>query len=161
MRMAGALMPCGGCSRHVRITERSCPFCGVALALIEPVQELRLLTRLDRSRMVALGALLSAAGIALGCREQVVAVYGAPPTPVLAPSAAPSAAPPALEVPPAPSASAAAPAAPPPSQSSAVLVPVPKQSAAPKATSAPTGAPAAAYGAPPRMPGPGSDPTQR
>ncbi len=140
--MTGSLMPCGGCNRHVRSSERSCPFCGATLALSEPIKELRLLTRLDRSRMVALGAMLSAAGIALGCHEQqVVAVYGAPPSPVHSSSAAP-------------------PTAPPPAGSGSVLAPNPEPVPAPT-SSGPIGAPAAVYGAPPRMPEPGSAPTGR
>lgn len=135
--MPGCLMPCGGCNRHVRVGERGCPFCGAMLALSEPVAELRLLTRLDRSRLVALGALLSAAGIALGCREQkVVAVYGAPPSQVGTSSTAP-------------------PTVPPPASTGSALVPKPDPAPARP------GAPVAVYGAPPRMPEPGSRPPQR
>jgi hypothetical protein len=127
-------MPCGGCNRHVRIRERSCPFCGATLALSEPLTELRLLTRLDRSRLVALGALLSAAGIALGCREQkVVMVHGAPARSVGSSASSP-------------------PSVPPPADTG---------SAAPTGTSGPTGAPVAVYGAPPRMPEPTSGPRPR
>jgi hypothetical protein len=77
----------------VRTSERSCPFCRTPLSLREPIEELRLLTRLDRSRLASLGAVLSAAGIALGCREPPVAIYGAPAAPV-APSASGAAPPP-------------------------------------------------------------------
>ena len=64
--MAG-LMACPNCQRHVRSHERACPFCESALSLSEPIAELRLLSRLDRGRLVTIGAALSAAGIALGC----------------------------------------------------------------------------------------------
>jgi len=90
----------------------------------EPIEELRLLTRLDRSRLAALGAVLSAAGIVIGCREAPpVAVYGAPASPADAPSAAPAEA---------PSSSSGAPGAAPSS-----IVP-----------SAATGLPVSIYGAP-------------
>lgn len=158
--MAGALVPCGGCQRHVRTTEQSCPFCGAALTSIggrEPVAELRLLTRLDRGRMVALGAALSAAGIVLGCQQPAVAIYGGPPVPAPTPtpSATPTAPPPQMQPSePAPATSVAEPA---PSASAPPTPVVVKPKPAP--TSKPTnpipGAPAAAYGAPPKMPGPG------
>lgn len=126
-------MPCAGCNRHVRATESRCPFCEAPLALSEPLEEWRLLTRLDRGRMVAFGAMLSAAGIALGCRQEVGPTHGAPPPspPVVAPTSAEP---------------------PPPA-------PTPKQTATPP-TENPPGAPAAAYGAPPAMPGPGSEPSR-
>ena len=98
--------------------------------MFEPVEELRLLSRLDRNTMVALGAVLSAAGIALGCREAApVAIYGAPAPPEQV-QPAPSAAPPP-EARPAPSA------------------------VKPLSPSAPPLAPAAAYGAPPPLRPPG------
>lgn len=138
--MVGGLKPCGACRRHVRESERACPFCAAPLGVGPGVAELRLLNRLDRGQLVALGAVLSAAGIALGCREQPVAsVYGAPPTVMETPSAEPSATPAptssgtVLEPSPAPSSSAAAP---PPT----ALKPSPS----------PTFTPVPAYGAPPR-----------
>jgi len=161
--VAGRLKPCGNCSRHVRTHERACPFCGEQLALSEPVEELRLLSRLDRNTMVALGAVLSAAGIALGCREAApVAIYGAPATPEQvqpAPSAVPptpspadsdstalapaaSTAPPAAST--APPAASTAPPPPPPAPTHATKPAKPRASAQPLA-------PAAAYGAPPSM----------
>lgn len=158
--MAGSLVPCGDCKRHVRTTEQMCPFCGVTLMVTfraEPVAELRLLTRLDRGRMVALGAALSAAGIVLGCQQPAVAIYGGPPVPVPTPSVAPSAPPPTQPeaqptssvAAPAPSASTAPKSAPTP----VVVKPTPAPTAKP--TNPTPGAPAAAYGAPPKMPGPG------
>lgn len=123
--VAGRLKPCGSCSRHVRTHERACPFCGGQLAFSEPVEELRLLSRLDRNTMVALGAVLSAAGIALGCREAApIAIYGAPAPPEQM-QPAPSAAPPPV-----------APAA----SDSPVLAPVPSASTA-GASSTPAPAP--------------------
>jgi hypothetical protein len=141
------LKPCPGCNRHVRTTERACPFCGSvsSLALFEPITELRLVSRLDRSRMVALGALLSAAGIALGCREAPVA--DAPPLP---PAETQHEAP-AVTAPP-PASSVSQPAASPSASVAPHAPPAPTHVAPPKPTaSARPFAPAAAYGAPPSM----------
>jgi hypothetical protein len=114
-----------------------------------------LLTRLDRSRMVALGAVLTAAGIIIGCREPTPApVYGGPP---------PQAPEPAAPTTPSPSAStslatpAASEAAPPTSASavpSSPPAPKPQPTAKAKPVNPNPGAPVAAYGAPPKMPGP-------
>ncbi len=151
--MTGGLLPCTECGRHVRSRERSCPFCGVALALQEVIPELRLLTPLDRGRMAALGAVLSAAGIVLGCREPAVAIYGGPPPPHEAP-AAPSGAPSTNEPAPMPSAEGEAvplPSAPASASASPVApAPTPTQTVKPKPEPGPTGAPAPAYGGPPR-----------
>jgi hypothetical protein len=161
--VAGGLKPCGNCSRHVRTHERACPFCGEQLALSEAVEELRLLSRLDRSTMVALGAVLSAAGIALGCREAApVAIYGAPAPPEQVqpvPSAAPPPAAPtstdATVLAPAPSTSTSA--SPAPVTTAPAPTPAPTlavKPAKPPASARPL-APAAAYGAPPSMGPPG------
>jgi preprotein translocase subunit SecD len=123
-----------------------------------PIEELRLLSRLDRNTMVALGAVLSAAGIAFGCREAApVAIYGAPAPPEQV-QPAPSAAPP----PAAPAPSDTTVMVPAPSASASVMVPAPSASASvapskppkPRASSQPF-APATAYGVPPRMGPPG------
>ena len=120
------------------------------------------MSRLDRNTMVALGAVLSAAGIALGCREAApVAIYGAPAPPEQV-QPAPSAAPP-HEAPTSTSTTAMAPApsaatAPAPSAVPSARVPLPAPTAlkpAKPAASAQPFAPAAAYGAPPRMGPPG------
>jgi hypothetical protein len=58
---------CPACNRHVRCNERSCPFCGVALALFTRAPEYRLKTRLDRNATFSLGAAFAAVGILLGC----------------------------------------------------------------------------------------------
>lgn len=159
--MAG-LKPCESCSRHVRTTERACPFCGEALTPMVAIEELRLLSRLDRHRMVALGAVLSAAGIALGCREAPVAIYGAP---AAAPHEVTSGAPPAPPVlEPAPSASEPAPpvsaSAAPHASTAPAPVPAPTHASKPQPTaSSRPFPPAAAYGAPPSMlPAPGIAP---
>ena len=145
--MAASLKPCASCSRHVRTSERACPFCGERLELFEGLSELRLLSRLDRNTMVRLGAVLSAAGIVLGCRETPtpIAIYGAPapPSEVQEPTAPPGSASPLEPLPP-----DAPPAEKPPSEKPP-LAPAPP--AAPTASAAPGFPPAAAYGAPPSM----------
>jgi hypothetical protein len=145
--MGGRLVPCGRCSRHVRSVERSCPFCGSALALSEPVEELRWLTPLDRLRMASLGAVLSAAGFALGCREPPVVTNPSPVAPVdVAPST-----PPSVVAPPAPVYGAPPhPVVVAPSSSASSRSPSPpKLAPTTRAPTEPPGAPVAAYGAPP------------
>lgn len=77
--MRGAsLSECPECARHVRAGERACPFCGASVQFFISVPEYRLKTRLRRGQMLALGAALTAAGVACSSDEQVVAIYGAP-----------------------------------------------------------------------------------
>lgn len=58
--MSQRLSPCHGCSRHVRVEERSCPFCGIALA--EPsLPRLRGATRVGRAASFVLGLTMAAA----------------------------------------------------------------------------------------------------
>ncbi len=77
------LKGCWSCQRHVRCNERTCPFCGVALAFFMRAPEYRLKTRLGRGATFGLGAALSALGFALGCSgDNAMALYGgtcAPP----------------------------------------------------------------------------------
>lgn len=55
------LLPCPGCSRHVRAVEPLCPFCGEALPLSLRERTPRLPTRrLGRSATFAFGAALAA-----------------------------------------------------------------------------------------------------
>ena len=143
--MAGRLLPCASCHRHVRTAERSCPFCGVALEMNEPLEEWRLLTRLDRLGLISLGAVLSAAGIAIGCHEPPTASDGGAPSAVESTTAISSAEPPV--VPPTSALSVPTPATPlPPAPSSSAVGPKPAVTAKPK-SSAPLSA-VAAYGAP-------------
>lgn len=151
--MTTSLMPCDSCRRHVLATERTCPFCGTKLAHLQPVAELRLVTRLDRSHLAAFGAVLTAAGIIIGCQEKppaAVAIYGAPAAPAPSTEPMPSPAPPSSATPASPETIVAPKTEP---------EPAPVAPAKPTATARPAnptpGAPAAAYGAPPNIPGPG------
>lgn len=60
----GHLLPCPGCSRHVRALDAICPFCGDALpASLRTQMKPRLPTkRMGRSAILAFGAALTAAG---------------------------------------------------------------------------------------------------
>jgi hypothetical protein len=77
--MAGShLRPCPACSRHVRVKEGACPFCGVSLepsfsAAPAPLPPSR---RLSRAALIALGA--GSLALAPGCGESSTAMYGAP-----------------------------------------------------------------------------------
>ena len=76
------LSECPACSRHLRCGERSCPFCGARVASMMRVLDYRVNARLSRSRIMSLGAALTAAGFAVGCDDAVaVAIYGAPCNP--------------------------------------------------------------------------------
>lgn len=63
----GHLVPCNGCGRHVRASERDCPFCGDAVDATQPVPG-RPTVRLGRAATFAFGAALAAAS-ASGCGE--------------------------------------------------------------------------------------------
>ena len=79
-RMVEELEPCPNCKRHVRMSERACPFCREKVSLVNgPVVDLPN-ARLSRGQIMAFRTLVgaglvgaSAAGLASGC-----AVYGAP-----------------------------------------------------------------------------------
>lgn len=61
------LIPCPGCSRHVRQSESACPFCNRALSLGHvPAAELPR-TRLGRAATFAFGATLVSATALAGC----------------------------------------------------------------------------------------------
>jgi hypothetical protein len=61
------LVPCGGCDRHVKSDEPTCPFCGAAVDARRPVPG-RPSARLGRAATFAFGAALAAAS-ASGCGE--------------------------------------------------------------------------------------------
>lgn len=65
--MSATLTPCSSCARHVRRTERACPFCGVALALASAPSPRVVSERLGRAAIFSLGAaaITSVAGCAL------------------------------------------------------------------------------------------------
>lgn len=69
--MSIALVPCTGCSRHVRATDDACPFCATALAPAAP----RASGGGQATRVVvALAAALTASASLAAC-------YGGPPHP--------------------------------------------------------------------------------
>ena len=71
------LVPCPGCSRHVRAREDACPFCRGALpdAVRSSPPPRRIVARLSRAGLIAAGATATAVA-ALHC-----AAYGTGPTP--------------------------------------------------------------------------------
>jgi hypothetical protein len=78
--IASHLSPCPGCSRHVRVSEGMCPFCGVSLgasfrASPAPVPPSR---RLSRAALFALGAGTAVLGpvVAEGCGFSAQPMYG-------------------------------------------------------------------------------------
>lgn len=68
-----ALAPCPSCTRHVRVSESACPFCGQAVALEARAQPMPL-ERLSRAALFAFSASVA---MASGCGPQTVE-----PTPV-------------------------------------------------------------------------------
>lgn len=58
------LRQCGGCSRHVKPADVTCPFCGVAIASR---------SRASGKNVVAVAAGIAVMGVGLGC------AYGLPP----------------------------------------------------------------------------------
>jgi hypothetical protein len=73
------MIPCDGCTRHVRVTESGCPFCGASLA----PQEIETRVVPDaRRRMTRAAAFVFGAAIAVSaCSDDDggnVALYGAP-----------------------------------------------------------------------------------
>ncbi len=118
--MAGELVRCEGCKRHVFAGDAACPFCKAPLG--------RDALGLGLAATVALSAGLSLAG----CTAAPAPVYGGPPAPVETATAAPTATtPPNISVP-------------------AYGMPPPPPPTAPSASaSASPRPPVAAYGAPP------------
>ena len=78
------LVPCGGCSRHVRAEEGPCPFCGAAVSLPP-----RAIARhgATRAAIFYLGATLAACGGQSDPPPEstIMQPYGAPPDPPEAP----------------------------------------------------------------------------
>src|SRR5690349_9880703 len=72
-----SLVACPGCSRHIRISETSCPFCGasVADAMANALPRAIPAAGMSRAAMMAFAASLGAAACS---SEMVVPVYGAP-----------------------------------------------------------------------------------
>jgi hypothetical protein len=67
-----SLHPCPSCTRHVRATETTCPFCAEAIAIEAPTPRV-VSERLGRAALFAVGAAVITSS---GC---AVAAYGAPP----------------------------------------------------------------------------------
>lgn len=93
--MSIQLLPCPSCSRHVRASERACPFCAAALdtaaasARLAPAPT----SRLGRAATFAFGAAVATTLQVSGCAESetrmpdagtidgaIGPVYGGPPT---------------------------------------------------------------------------------
>src|SRR5688572_5172457 len=83
--MVEHLEPCPGCGRHVRVSERECPFCGGALDLSGAPEPLLPTARLSRGQIASFRTLVgaglvgaSAAGLSSGCDwAEVRPMYGA------------------------------------------------------------------------------------
>ena len=78
----GHLLPCPGCTRHVRVSETVCPFCQVPLSdeFRAQVQPRPPAGRLGRAALSALGAGTIALASASSCSSVTVQpLYGAPP----------------------------------------------------------------------------------
>lgn len=80
------LTPCTSCSRHVRVSESSCPFCGSALDLSDVPQPVLPTRRLGRAALFTFSATLAAGLAAASCSSDddgggtggVSALYGMP-----------------------------------------------------------------------------------
>ena len=86
--MVRQLVECPSCSRHVRVTEETCPFCRVAVPaqVRASVPRVRVAGRLSRAALFALGtATATAAGIACESEGEpepefvTRPIYGGPP----------------------------------------------------------------------------------
>ncbi len=87
--MSAHLAPCPACSRHVRVSEHACPFCGEALpAALRTVQPPRPQARVKRAVLYA-----SAFALTTGCGGATSATPDGAPADALAVSDAPHDAP--------------------------------------------------------------------
>ncbi len=60
------LIPCVGCSRHVRLSDSGCPFCGAAIEAPAAQHAAATSARLGRAAIFALGATLAVGAGACG-----------------------------------------------------------------------------------------------
>jgi len=69
--MGPRLLPCPGCSRHVRVVESLCPFCGEALPLAYQSAGPAVVpsTRLGRAAQIAFGAAVAGVVAVTGCGD--------------------------------------------------------------------------------------------
>ena len=79
------LIPCPGCSRHVRRSEAECPFCSAALSLGQVTPPIMPRSRLGRAATFAFRASVVGAATLVSCGDDdnegnTVPVYGSPPT---------------------------------------------------------------------------------
>lgn len=81
--LMSSLVPCLACRRHIRSHEPRCCFCGVERTPLAAPQQRALPKDVKRATLFALGLTLAGQACA---EENVVAVYGAPVTPVVEPS---------------------------------------------------------------------------
>jgi len=74
------LVPCPECNRHVRVSERACPFCSLPLDLAGTPEPVLPRERLSRAATLAFGATLASATALAACSgtDAPVPVYGAP-----------------------------------------------------------------------------------
>jgi hypothetical protein len=74
--MNRTLRPCPSCTRHIRASETSCPFCSSAIEKEAPRPAVAMpRKRLGRAGLLALGTL---AGVACEAEDMITPVYGAP-----------------------------------------------------------------------------------
>jgi len=67
--MSVHLLPCSGCSRHVRASESACPFCGTAIQAAEAPRGPA--GRLGRAATFAFGAAVATTLSVAGCESTV------------------------------------------------------------------------------------------
>lgn len=76
------LEPCPGCSRHVRVEDRACPFCAEPLAFGALPPRAAPSRRLGRAATFAFGASVVGATALVACEDErevaPIPVYGAP-----------------------------------------------------------------------------------
>lgn len=77
------LSACPGCSRHVRVSESACPFCGATLsgAFRAAAAPAATPVGLGRAALYALGA--TSLAVAAACSSNVQPAYGGPPYPYI------------------------------------------------------------------------------
>jgi len=77
--MASHLIPCSDCSRHFRVSDSSCPFCGASLPADLPRVVQAPTGRWSRAAKFAFGAAAAGVVAVAGCESSDSALYGAPP----------------------------------------------------------------------------------
>lgn len=80
MHSGPSLMPCDACARHVVVTARACPFCGLPRAPGDAHPSPEAPRALPRALVAALGLSMAWTGCQ-STHPTLAAPYGAPPTP--------------------------------------------------------------------------------